>query len=160
MQNGLDERLALLGEMLRQKRITTLAYAQYMAQNREYGAGEKLHMREVHFVMAVEPGEGRTMSELASRLDVTQGAVSQLAARLEKKGFVHRSKDAADKRQIVATLTPKGGALYARHTEYDRERYLQINAALAEYSDDQLRMFAEYERNARKIFDSINDSTK
>lgn len=156
MENGAEERLALLEEMIRQKRKATLAHAQYLAQNREYDPGEKLYMREVHFVMAVGPGEGRTMSELAARLDVTQGAVSQLAARLEKKGYVRRGKDGADKRQIVATLTPKGEALYTHHTEYDHARYLQISEALANYSNEQLRLFTDYERTIKALFDYLN----
>ena len=36
-------------------------------------------------MIAIGPGEGRTMSEIAREMNVTQGAVSQIASRLEKK---------------------------------------------------------------------------
>lgn len=146
MQNKKENRLRLVSELMDEKRKTTFAYSQYLAKNREYAPGEQLYMREVHFVMAVGPGEGHTMSELAARLEVTQGAVSQLAARMEKKGFVQRAKTAGDRRQTVATLTPKGVALYKEHTLYDREHYQRISDMLAQFSDAELLRFREYER--------------
>lgn len=45
-----------------------------MDSDREYTAGDKLYMREAHFVIAIGPGEGRTMSEIAREMKVTQGA--------------------------------------------------------------------------------------
>ena len=73
--------------------------------------------------MAVGPEGGLTMGELASRMGITQGAVSQLAARLERKGYLLRSKSAQDRRQTVATLTEKGKRLCAEHIAYDVESF-------------------------------------
>lgn len=156
MQNERECRLRLVCELMEEKRKTTLVYSQYLAKNREYAPGEQLYMREVHFVMAIGPGEGHTMSELAARMEVTQGAVSQLAARMEKKGFVRRDKTAGDKRQTVATLTPKGEALYREHTLYDRDHYQQINEMLMGFSEAELLRFQEYERLIRAGFTKVN----
>ena len=41
----------------------------YMDSDREYTAGDKLYMREAHFVIAIGPGEGRTMSEIAREMN-------------------------------------------------------------------------------------------
>lgn len=101
-----DVRLDLIYELLHQKAATARAYMQYIDSDREYVAGDKLYMREAHFVMAIGPGKGKTMSEIAQELDVTQGAVSQTAARLEKKGYIQRQKCPSNYRQTIAMLTP------------------------------------------------------
>ncbi len=49
-----------------------------------------MYMREVHFVIELGAMGTPTMSEMAQRLNVTQGAVTQMAARMEKKGYVTR----------------------------------------------------------------------
>ena len=146
------QRIQLMRELMDAKRKTTLIHSQYMAKNREYSPGEHLFMREVHFVMAVGLGEGRTMSELARTLNVTQGAVSQLVARMEKKGFVVRHKCADDKRQTVATLTEKGRLLYQEHTRYDLARYTEILEMLSGYSDEELRRIRDFETILQAIF--------
>ena len=83
-----EQRIKLIGKLLHQQGNTARAFVQYMDSDREYTAGDKLYMREAHFVIAIGPGEGRTMSEIAREMNVTQGAVSQIASRLEKKGYV------------------------------------------------------------------------
>ena len=88
-----EQRIKLIGKLLHQQGNTARAFVQYMDSDREYTADDKLYMREAHFVIAIGPGEGRTMSEIAREMNVTQGAVSQIASRLEKKGYVCRRKN-------------------------------------------------------------------
>lgn len=102
-----DSRLELIHDLLHQKAATARTFVQYIDSDREYIEGDKLYMREAHFVMAIGPGEGRTMSEIAQIMNVTQGAVSQTAARLEKKGYIRREKSTVNRRQTIALLTEK-----------------------------------------------------
>ena len=60
-----EQRIKLIGKLLHQQGNTARAFVQYMDSDREYTAGDKLYMREAHFVIAIGPGEGRTMSEIA-----------------------------------------------------------------------------------------------
>ena len=146
MDNMSDARLDLIYELLHQKAATSRVYTQYIDSDREYGAGDKLYMREAHFVMAIGPGEGKTMSDIAQKLDVTQGAVSQTAARLEKKGYIQRQKCPSNRRQTIAMLTPKGEAFYDAHQKYDRELYAYTDKmCFSRYSDEALRMLSDYE---------------
>ena len=119
--------------------------------------GQKLYMREVHFVMAVGPGEGRTMSELARILEVTRGAVSQLAARMEKKGYICRVKAAEDKRRTLTCLTEQGRALYREHLAYDRANYQQVSQLLGDFSNEELERIRDYERRVRACFTGQED---
>lgn len=148
----LERRMKLLHRLMHEKRNAIYAYEQYTTQNRQYQPGANLYMREAHFVMAVEPGNGKTMTELSELLQVTMGAVSQTAARLEKKGFIVRQRSESDKRCIVARLTPEGEKLYVSHAAYDRKYYMIMLSHLDGYSDEQLAALADYEQLMAKLF--------
>ena len=109
-------------------------------------------MREVHFVVALGNGEQTTMSEMADRLHVTRGAVTQIADRLEKKGYVVRTKAPDDKRQTTVSLTEKGKALCAEHITYDRQKHLALSERLEEFSDEDLTKIIRYEQLIRELF--------
>ncbi|MGI5219415.1 MarR family winged helix-turn-helix transcriptional regulator [Nocardia sp. CA-290969] len=49
-----------------------------------------------------------TAGDLLRRLGVTSGAISNRLARLEKRGWIQRTMDPADRRQVLVTLTPEG----------------------------------------------------
>lgn len=103
-------------------------------------------MREAHFIVAVGPGEGITMSEIAEKLFVTLGAVSQTAGRLEKKGYILRKRDPGNHRQIVAMLTPKGEAFYQQHLQYDRVQFASLDANyFSRFTEEQLCLIRDYE---------------
>ena len=52
--------------------------------------------------------DGVALSELAARLDVEPPTVTNMAARLERAGFVRRELDPEDARVRRLHLTPKG----------------------------------------------------
>jgi len=87
-----EQRIKLIGKLLHQQGNTARAFVQYMDSDREYTAGDKLYMREAHFVIAIGPGEGRTMSEIAREMNVTQGAVSQIVWRRKDTSVAGRMK--------------------------------------------------------------------
>lgn len=146
------DRIELVGKLLRAGTAAMMAQIGYQELPRGYAAGDSLYMREVHFIVAVGPGDHPTMSEMARRLDVTQGAVSQTAARLEKKGYVIRAKDARDKRLTTVSLTPKGEALCREHIAYDQERYRLVSEFYEEFTDQELERFLTYEEKKRALF--------
>lgn len=147
-----DSRLDLVYQLMHQKAATARAYVQYMDTEHEYTEGDQLYMREAHFVMAIGPGEGRTMSEIAQIMNVTQGAVSQTAARLEKKGYIRREKNAANRRQIIALLTEKGERFYAEHEKYDERTFAHLDEVyLHRFRDEELQMLIDYEAAIQKM---------
>lgn len=72
------------------------------------------------------------MSELAGRLGVTKGAVTQLIARLEAKELVKRSPHPNDSRAVMISLTEKGQEANAAHEELHRQFYNQLRSQLSE----------------------------
>lgn len=150
----LDEtRLHLINDILCAKQISSRLFVQYMAANHEYGSGDILHMREAHFIMTVGLGDGKTMSEIAEAMSVTHGAVSQTAGRLEKKGYILRRPSTGDRRQIVVVLTDRGKEFYQEHLECDSAEFaLMDQNFLSRFTDDELRLFLEYEAVMSMVF--------
>jgi DNA-binding MarR family transcriptional regulator len=64
-----------------------------------------------HLVLASEP---LTLTQLAERHCCGKSNVTQLIDRLEADGFVARTVDPSDRRNVRAALTPSGRAAYER----------------------------------------------
>lgn len=146
------ERQQLVINLMNTVRKATIAHGKYLGTQREYLHGERLYMREAHFIIEIGLENQPTISELAERMNVTSGAISQLATRMEKKGFVYRVAAAEDKRKSILMLTEKGCTLYAEHNAYDQEKYSKIAKRLADYSDDQLLLFMDFEQKILEMF--------
>lgn len=146
------DRLNLVRELLQECRLSADAMNQYFMTPRKYVEDEDLYMREVHFVVTIGLNGHPTMSELTHQLNVTQGAVTQMATRLEKKGYVLRQKDSADKRVTTVSLTEKGRRLCENHITYDRSEHASISQTLHEFSDEDLVRLIHFEQLIREIF--------
>ncbi len=146
------DRVELAERLLYECTLSAAVVNSYLEKPRRYAEADDLYMREVHFVVAVGPGRSPSMSEMAQQLNVTQGAVTQMVTRLEKKGYLSRAKDARDKRVTTVTLTPKGEELCARHILYDRRQYTAAGETLSEFSDADLERLIHYEQLVREIF--------
>ena len=150
------DRLQLIGKLMEQIVKSAADVTVFQEKPRKYDREdqETLYMREVHFAVALGPEESITMSEMAERLHVTRGAVTQMADRLERKGYVVRVKAPGDKRQTMVSLTEKGRALRAEHIAYDRKEHLYISELFGEFSDEDLEKFIRYERTVQELFTS------
>src|SRR5215469_11502952 len=68
-------------------------------------------LRPVHALLLLPlTGGGRHASSLAADLGVTRQAVAQVAATLERDGYVQRLADPGDARAKLICLTPRGRA--------------------------------------------------
>jgi len=55
--------------------------------------------------------EADSVSDVARLVDLDPGAITRLADRLEKKGFLRRTSDPADRRAVILSLTRAGRRL-------------------------------------------------
>ena len=70
--------------------------------------GLRLHPSEIHLVQVIKERPDLNAGEMAQRLGVTNGAVSQTLARLERKGVIKKAKDPSLKNRVTATFTESG----------------------------------------------------
>lgn len=70
------------------------------------------------------------MSELAARLGVTSSTATGAVDRLVELGLLERHEDAADRRQVVVTATPRAAATLEHFRELNTRRMREILARL------------------------------
>ncbi len=70
--------------------------------------GLRLHPSEIHLMQVISEYPDSSAGEMAQRLGVSNGAVSQTLARLERKGVIKKSKDPSLKNRVTASFTASG----------------------------------------------------
>ena len=65
-------------------------------------------------MLALWETDGLSVGDLGRRLSLDSGTLTPLLKRLEQAGWVTRTRDAADERRVLVTLTKSGCALRAR----------------------------------------------
>lgn len=100
----LDEQLCFA--LYAASRATTSAYRDALAH-----AG--LTYPQYLVMLALWESDGQTVGELGRRLHLDSGTLSPLLTRLESAGLVTRSRQGADTRRVVITLTSAGRELRA-----------------------------------------------
>jgi len=99
---------------------------------RTFGSAGSLTPSEIHTIDAIGTEKGIIMSELADRLGVTKGAVTQLVKRLEVKNLIIRTSHPADSRSIILSLTDKGKIAYEAHKQLHLDFYQHLNNILSQ----------------------------
>ena len=131
------DRITLFKQYLDEKHNTTIVHEHYLNTLREYAPGTDLYMREMHFIISADPENPVSISDLASSLDVTLGAASQMATKLEKKGLVSRFPES-------------GARLFQEHLEYDRRSLMSMSDMFHDFSDEEVMKLIEAERIFRR----------
>src|ERR1700681_3308517 len=67
--------------------------------------------------------EGLPCGEIASRMITRDPDITRLLDRLEKRGLISRSREARDRRTVMARITPEGLKLLARLDEPVQEAH-------------------------------------
>ena len=116
----------------------------------DIGDGILLHASEVHLIEFCARFPDESMTRLSGRLGITKGAVSQTAYRLEKKGYLIRTRQQGDKKTIYLRLTGKGEEAYEWHRAYHE----RVNSDLEEMLSS---LEASDRANIMRVLDQIHD---
>ncbi|MEV7175121.1 MarR family winged helix-turn-helix transcriptional regulator [Kitasatospora sp. NPDC093679] len=85
----------------------------------DFAAAQGLHATDVQALLAIMRGSAGvtpgpvTPSRLREELALTSGAVTAVLDRLERAGHIHRSRDAADRRQVQVHYNPGASRMAA-----------------------------------------------
>src|SRR5690554_478470 len=93
--------------------------------------GIALSMSEVHALEAIDKSVGKTMSEVAKRLRITQGTLTVNINRLTNKGFVYRVQDEKDRRIYRLKLTDKSRSVLDIHDVFHGKMIDQLVSKLS-----------------------------
>lgn len=97
---------------------------------------------------------GIKVSDISNAMDVAAPTITQLVNGLEKKGFVKRSMDEADRRAVRVRLTPKGEEIV---TEASNAFYDSFNGLAQYLGEKQSNELAELLSKVYEYFNKVRD---
>lgn len=146
MQAERKDRDRLIDDLFEINFIISTTFARYNEEVRDYGENDVLYMREAHLICFAAQYPESTMSDLARMLHVTQGAVSQTAARLENKGYIERYKKPENKRLVYIRTTEKGDAFFKRHLIFDAQQHKKGDQEFfSDFTDEQIETIVRFQ---------------
>lgn len=92
--------------------------------------------------------------ELAARINLSQGTVTDLLIRLESRELLRRVRDEGDKRRVIVTITDKGRGLIQASVPLMQARFAESFASLADW--EQAQMLASLQRLAHMMQEGIS----
>ena len=124
---GIVERIQGLEKRFRQAMEETL-------EDHELSYGEWKLLCKLHCA----PGQTSTPGELAAKLELSSGAMTNRIDRLEEDGLVERHRDPDDRRGVRVALTETGSQAWIESTNTQAIKEKLIAAALTKKEQHQL----------------------
>lgn len=119
-------------------------YQASQKQPRQYGSDLTLHAAEVHMLEIIGDQPGVMSTELAARLAISKGAVSQTLKKLSGKGLVHRAA-AEDGRAAELSLTAEGESIWQAHHALHAPLLLELEQLTSQFTPETLRALTQLE---------------
>lgn len=145
--DGRGEALDALGRAFK----AVLAAARRLRGRETHHPGE-LSYAQYSLLFELGEGERRSARELAGAAELSPACVTQMLDALAAAGLVERTRSEDDKRVVLTGLTAHGGELIAERRAQLEPRW---RAALAGFSDDELRTTAAVLERLRHFFEGI-----
>lgn len=100
--------------------LARLFLAAYKIEERVIGEKSEKHLSisELHVLREIGTNDPRTMTEIATGLKISVGALTTAITKLIEKGLVQRERSTEDKRVVYIKLTDEGAAKYELHEEF------------------------------------------
>lgn len=86
-----------------------------------FGTNQLLYQSEIHFIDAIGISEEINASQISSKLDITNGAVTQVSQKLIQKKLIEKYKKETNKKEVFFKLTELGKIAYENHRLFHKE---------------------------------------
>lgn len=83
-------------------------------------------LKEMHTLDIIGKQPDVTPSDIAKQLLLTLGTVTTSLNKLEKKGYIVRTRSAIDRRVVHISLTSKGRLLFRLHKKFHKNMVMRI----------------------------------
>ncbi len=131
----------VLNDFLGSAQIFTAAVNDLMTAELKDAIGDDITYSQIKLLKMVSLTEGYTVSNVAQFLGVSTAAASRAVERLVRRGLVHRAEDAADRRAVRLSLTPKGQSVL---DAYQRASSQALLGVFGDLSAEQLRQAGDF----------------
>jgi len=107
----------------------------------DIGTGDKFNGAQIHMIEAIGKGKGKTVTALSKYFMVTKGAISQIVSRLNKMGYITKTKRIGNDKEIILELTEKGRQAYRMHEKYNESTVSELMQLREKYTQAELLTF-------------------
>ena len=90
------------------------------------GEFKDLSITEIHTIEAIGMYGSKTMSEIATVLEITTGTLTTAVDKLIKKGYLERKRSESDRRIVNVNLTRRGKLAHRIHEKFHMDMVRQI----------------------------------
>lgn len=111
---------------------------------RDYGTGQLLFHSELNFLDTVHKNTDANVSKLSAILDVTKGAVTQIARKLYDKGLIEYYMLNKNKKEKYFRLTPAGETARGGHEMYHKEANDKLCAYFCTLDDTEREVISDF----------------
>ncbi|WP_159567845.1 MarR family winged helix-turn-helix transcriptional regulator [Streptococcus halichoeri] len=110
-----------------------------------------ISIKEMHTIEIIGKYPKVTPSDIAREVMVTLGTVTTSLNKLEKKGYIERTRSSEDRRVVYLHLTKKGRLLDRLHAKFHKNMFSRI---VAEMDDDATKAM---ERGLKNLYQFLED---
>ncbi len=110
---------------------------------------ERLHgfsYSEIHTIAAIGDLEEPNVTNIADRMNVTRGAISKIAKRLQEQGLIEAYRREGNKQKVFFRLAESGRVLYDEHEKRHELWLKRDNAFLAQFGEQTIEQVESFMR--------------
>ncbi len=111
---------------------------------RNFETEDLLCPAEIHTIDVIGRNHGINVTEIALKLGVTKGAVSQMASKLAEKNLVRKTRDIDNDKDVILELTEKGKQAFTGHEKFHMEMIGNLTGYLENISKEQANLFKDF----------------
>jgi len=108
---------------------------------RDFGTGDLLYPSEIHNIEIIGRNPGINVTNLAKKLGVTKGAVSQTVNKLERKNLVEKFRNSDNEKEVMLKLQKKGEIAFNGHEAFHAKFYSEIMDEVDDMAPEQIQFF-------------------
>jgi DNA-binding MarR family transcriptional regulator len=120
---------------------------------RDFGIDDQLKLSEIHTIQAIGSKKENNNKIIADILGITPSAVSQMVAKLTRRGLVKKVRGLKNDKEISLELTEKGRTAFKCHEKIHREMYEQIALHVGSLNEDELEVIARVFSAMESVYD-------
>lgn len=106
--------------------------------------GLRLHASEIHLMQVIADYSGINATEMAKKLGITKGAVSQTLKRLYQKGVVRKTSDPFNKNELTVNFTNLGQEALIAFFQVNAESWQEYLAYLEDMTEAESSTIAQF----------------
>jgi DNA-binding MarR family transcriptional regulator len=125
-------------------------------KKRDYGTGDLLSPSEIHLLQAIGRNQGKKVTDIATYMGVTKGAVSQMVNKLAARNLVVKYSAAGNEKEVLLKLTSPGKKAQKGHDWHHARFIREVDDSLGDLTEDQVLALEKFLTTVEKCVDDFN----